>query len=309
MSPRILTIGGGRGGRLIAIAAEAPPPELVFSEDFAILGNDANARTQGGRWTSGGTAHDIISGASVGATALANYTGNVMRFDMAADGGGLSQWGQMHRENMVPVTTDHWIRYGIRNDAAPRTDHGTGHNIGRVGSDQFQILADVVYGRLNGVNIGDWLPGDPWMAGISVPGPVAGSNYPFNRMYTPALSYATWYDRLTRIQWHPSDPTLYRAWPYVYAADGVTLIYGPDDFTNQGEVGTTTSIVEWYDIGGAERWSLIGDTDPQPQSARHWGIGTEGPADGSGWSNGVPRYRYIAAVRASITGDPGPWAA
>lgn len=277
------------------------PPDLVFSEDFLILGSDNNARTQGGVWTTAGTAHDIVSGAASGADQIPGYSGGAMRFNMAN-----AEWGQMHKLNMVPATTEHWISYYTWGDHGTRSDHGTGHNIGRVGSDQFQILADVVYGRLNGTDLSAWNPGDPWMAGISVPGPVAGSNYPFNRMYTGALAGgATKYRRANRFVFHPSDPTLYRVFPHVFAADGVTLLKGPGDFNNAGETGTTTSLLAWYDIGGAERWSLIGDTDPQPNSARHWGIGTEGPSDGSGWSPGTPRYRYIAKIRVSLTSDPG----
>jgi hypothetical protein len=286
---------GGVAGSPTEPGSFPPPPNpvgLVFESDWSTAtGTTASALLDGGRWSrAGGNGFDVVSAASVGLTAaVPSYAGNVGRARIRE-----ASWGQVQVDNAVPASTSHTITYLFRNSAARRNDHGAGHNILRSGSNQFQILADVRYGGAT-----------TWEAGVTV----FSAPYPYGRMRSPSLQNDVWYERELFIQYHPTNPVLYRAWPRIRRADGQDIApgireYDARHFTNAGEVSTATSLAQWYAMS-ASNWSTLAQgSGSSPEAARHWGIGTEDPMDAAGYDPATPAYVYWARVRISIGGVP-----
>lgn len=289
------TTGGAAGSPTEPGSPPVPPPipvGLVFESSWSSgTGTSASALLDGGRWSrAGGNGFDVVSAASVGLTAaLPSYTGNVGRARIRQ-----ASWGQVQVDNAVPASTSHTITYLFRNSAARRNDHGAGHNILRSGSNQFQILADVRYGGAT-----------TWQAGVTV----FSAPYPYGRMRSPTLQNDVWYERETYIEYHPTNPVLYRAWPRIRRADGQDIApglreYDARHFSNAGEVSATTTLAEWYAMS-ANNWSTLAQgSGASPESARHWGIGTEDPMDAAGYDPATPAYIYFARVRISLGGTP-----
>jgi hypothetical protein len=273
----------------------APPPVgAVWSSDWSTgTGSTAAALLDGGRWSrAGGSGFDVVSAASVGLTAVVpSYTGNVGRARIRQ-----ASWGQVQVDHVVPASTSHTITYLFRNSAARRNDHGAGHNILRFGSNEFQILADGRYGGESS-----------WQAGVVV----FSAPYPHGRVRSPALQNDVWYERETFIEYHPTNPVLYRAWPRIRRADGQDIApgireYDARHFSNAGEVSATTTLAQWY-AASASNWSTLAQGDgPNAEAARHWGIGTEDPMDAAGYDPPTPAFIYYARVRVSLGGSrPG----
>lgn len=205
----------------------------------------------------------IITPASIAAPSILNG-GNVYELTMRGEDCCMVQ-----KIDAVPESTTHWGRVYVRNDEnANKNDHCIAYNNIHDGSDPIQAVAMQRYGN-NG--------GGVWNLGV----PGAGS-YPFNRFYSPALTFGAWY----RYEWEMRyySATTFRLFPRVYDVLTDALVA---DATNYTIEGGSPSLSTWYETNIL---SLAGDgaTRTAAQLARNFGIGNEGP--GGATASGLPWY-------------------
>lgn len=257
-------------------SAAASP--LAFASDWSFaLGSTEAAVKDGERWPALTCIRTfpnvltVILGAEVGFP----LGGNVLRVQMR----GPTDCGMLQKNDAVPISTTHWGRFYVRNDErGTKNDHPVAyHNIH--GSADIQ---GVPFARFANRLANGWQPGV-----------VGDAPYPNNKWYGPALENGRWY----RYEWQMEyvSATETRVWPRIYAMDG-TLLFDAGDFVNDG--GRYT-LAEWYAAGGTI--TLANGGAPDPELARNFGMGNEGP----GSSTATLGYWYYARLALSTRGWVG----
>jgi len=280
-----------------SVVVSGTGPSLVFESNWSNSTGDLEAAvTDGGLWTRFGPAltdrMGVVTAASVDADTgdLAAYAGNVFRARTRD-----INYTQIMVEDVVPASTDHYIRYYTRNDAARRSDHGSCHNNLRSGSDEFQIQADGRYGGADDTVL-------TWNHGIQLDYSTYG--WPNHRWMSPNLDKGVWYRIELYIEYNPLDGTQWRAWPRIYSLAGA-LLHDAADYVNSTP---TAGLDAYYDVGGVDRWNTLGyGNGVSTAAARHIGIGLEGAADAAGYDPVTPAYTYWAAFAVSTSGWVGAY--
>lgn len=252
-------------------------------------GDGSTAYTDGGQFNvtggnnvinSDGRTMDVVAASGVGFTSgtLAGYAGNVLRLRMRQ-----GCYAQMTKTDAVPLSTSHYGRFYVRNDAGRRTFHGSGMIASASGGsfNHWQLLHWQFYG---GTTVAD-----PWRFGIRTAGA-----YPNGIFRSPNLSRATVY----RYEYHVEyiTATTVKVHPRLYDVNG-TLLYDGDDFRNDDEASSLTTFYasNTIEVGAP-------DDTPNAEEARDLTIGLEDPSDANGYDPVTPAYIYLGKLDLSSTG-------
>jgi len=224
-SATITATSEGMNGTAPLSVSVAPPGGVVFESDWSTaLGNDpVSALRDGGRWSweadwGGGKIMSVVSGGPGGHNALRV----VQRGELFA--------AFIGKDNLVPPSTDYYVRYYMRNDdTSPSGDH--------VVVPDYQAYPNLTYMRKYSSSTG-------WRFVISMYG--CSFIYPISHIGpTVELAHGVWY----RIEYyvHFVNPTQIQVHVRVYDAAGVQVL-GDADF-RQEDYGNTV----W---NGRSDWTL-----------------------------------------------------
>lgn len=279
-----------KGGRVASA-----PPSYVFQSNFAnSTGTGASAILDGTTWSrAAGDNHEVVTAASCGFDAVVpSYTGNVYRTEFRGREGG----AQVQQDAAYPESTSHYGRLFFKTTAPDRNDHGVVYNGIRNG-----LTPDVNVFQINNMRR---LSGgtDQWRLGVGHLFP-----YPFGVMFSPLLDNDTWY----RYEWHVefATATTMRVWPRVYVGNSSTILYDAADFDNALEGSTYSTLLDYFDTEGANRYSSLGilngdDSDANAVAARRFAIGDEGPNSDD---PGAGTYQWFAGIAISTSDWVGPY--
>jgi hypothetical protein len=273
----------GQSGSAPLTVTVAPPGGVVFESDWSTgIGTAFNVVTDGGRWqhywefNNGSTVQlmSVVSGASINGPGGRNALKVVQR--------GTSYAANVQQDNVLPPSTDFYIRYYMRND----DNSSSGDHIVTVDTYQYQNLTFMrKYGGASG-----------WRFVTSLYG--CGYTYPIGHWGpTVVLSNGVWY----RFEYfvHFVDATHVQVHPRVYDAAG-TQILGDADFL-QSDYGSQI----W---NGRNDWTFASyyaagySFCVVPLPMTKFGMGNNGQTGAA--DTGLPWY--FAGVQIRTDRWPGP---
>src|SRR6266487_1398588 len=276
-SATITATSEGQSGPAALSVSVAPPGGVLFESDWSTaLGNDpVSALRDGGRWSweadwGGGKIMSVVPGGSGGHNALRV----VQRGELFA--------AFIGKDNLVPPSTDYYVRYYMRNDdTSPSGDH--------VVVPDYQAYANLTYMRKYSSSTG-------WRFVISMYG--CTFIYPISQI-GPAveLAHGVWY----RIEYyvHFVNPTQIQVHVRVYDEAGVQIL-GDADF-RQEDYGTQV----W---NGRSDWTLASlyasgfSYCVNPVALTMFAVGNNG--NGGAVDTGLPWYYANLQIRSDRW--PGP---
>src|SRR6266576_814728 len=276
-SATITAASEGRSGPAALSVSVAPPGGVLFESDWSTaLGNDpVSALRDGGRWSweadwGGGKIMSVVPGGPDGHNALR----------VVQRGGSFAAF--IEKDNLVPPSTDFYVRYYMRNDdTSPSGDH--------VVVPDYQAYPNLTYMRKYSSSTG-------WRFVISMYG--CSFIYPISHI-GPAveLAHGAWY----RIEYyvHFVNPTQIQVHVRVYDAAG-TQILGDADF-RQEDYGNQV----W---NGRSDWTLASlyasgfSYCVNPVALTMFAVGNNG--NGGAVDTGLPWYYANLQIRSDRW--PGP---
>ncbi len=276
-SATITAASEGQSGPAALSVSVAPPGGVLFESDWSTaLGNDpVSALRDGGRWSweadwGGGKIMSVVPGGPDGHNALR----------VVQRGGSFAAF--IEKDNLVPPSTDFYVRYYMRNDdTSPSGDH--------VVVPDYQNYANLTYMRKYSSSTG-------WRFVISMYG--CSFIYPISHI-GPAveLAHGAWY----RIEYyvHFVNPTQIQVHVRVYDAAG-TQILGDADF-RQEDYGNQV----W---NGRSDWTLASlyasgfSYCVNPVALTMFAVGNNG--NGGAVDTGLPWYYANLQIRSDRW--PGP---
>ena len=250
----------------------------MSSDWSSAVGNTDFALSDGGYWNVQFCTNDrsrvlnVVAGVPLGWT----RTPNVMSVRYLGEA-----CAQFEKTDAVPASTSHYGRMYFRNDA---TSGPNNHPVTYNCCGPIQIVPWARYPTATGLWI-NLRTNAPYPFNAWAPGVVGTAGH-------RQLSHGTWY----RYEWFIEyvTPTTLRFWPRLYDLAG-NLLYDSSTFVHQDYGGSGPNLASWYAAG-----NVITITDPQ--LARRFGAGNEGPA-------GAPntgQYYYFASMALSLSGWVGP---
>jgi hypothetical protein len=260
--------------------APTPSPSgVVFQSDWPVAGTASSAVSDGGKWDSywefnNGTTVQLLSVVSgVGTPGGRNALKVVQR--------GSTYAAAVQKNALVPVSTDYYVRFYIRNDDTS-------------GAGDHTAVTDI-YSYANLIYVRKYSGATNWVFDIGMYG--CGYTYPIDYWRPAPLAHGVWY----RLEYHVHfvDPTHIQLQPRLYDAVGSLLADGTAFY--QSDVGTAV----W---NGRSNWTLAdyyaaGYTHcVVPTSLQSFSVGNNGQA--SATDTGLSWYFAGVVIRTDTWGGP-----